>query len=762
GFYNKTGDHKRPQEEKISPNHDGGKADSEEGKADNEQGKADHKQGMFSVSNKVKNQNRIRKKELEMCVISIKNTQDSTVFEITNADEENEGDTSQDDKYHEADYCALSIKSVEAINYSRLNVLDVAQTWRYKYKTAIEVERFKIEFEEKTGTKWLVQDKKPSKDKEMKNYVLVWKFFCHHNGKRRTPEEKRRKKCKTIAEERRCPAKMEFIIKKDLDCHCNDPFMPEKPFEFTLRGRHNHDLNQAGPCKHLPPLEETLNTLYTFFMNNDRPGVASHKLNSQIILSEEPSERIQDTRYLPDIRQIYHLWDKWANEAFGKDWPSALESIKRDYPSQSHVRVCEELHVVAIVTDLMERVHKSNPLCKDIVFIDTTSNVDLYHTSVTFILTSSPIGAMPLGVILSDGQDEKSYTKGFAMIKDIVSDYGFYGQKFPAVIMTDDGTAERNALRKIFPTSILLLCIFHFLQAFWRWLLNSKHGVAMEDRQEIMVNFKIIVYCQNAEDLDTAKEALENLESFKNNESLKKHYNDMLQRIEVWCIAYRVEYLTRGYDTNNFSEATMRVFKELFLERCRLYNAAQLVAYIIKEYECYHTERIRDFLSHSQSVKIFRDGTEKLHIGSKYLPKNQVKENAIKKIENGRYSIKSQRRPEVIYEVTTHNCMCSCPAVISGVTCKHLLGVHLHTDAVLFILPPTSLEEMNKYHYIAFGKLPEIDRYASHINKVQSGSESVLAGVKLSQQADMNIDKINEELMEIEEEDMTNNMDISK
>ncbi|CAL4255465.1 unnamed protein product, partial [Meganyctiphanes norvegica] len=282
--------------------------------------------------------------------------------------------------------------------------------------------------------------------------------------------------------------------------------------------------------------------------------------------------------------------------------------------------------------------------------------------------------------------------------------------------------------------------------------MNSKHGVAMKDRQEIMVNFKIIVYCQKVEDLDTAKETLENLEIFKKNASLKKHYNDMLQRIEVWCIAYRVEYLTRGHNTNNFSEATMRVFKEIILERCRLYNPAQLVTYLWRGYECYHTKRISDFLANSRSVKIFRDGSEKLHIGRKYLPKNQVKEKDIKKIENGRYSVKSQRCPEVVYEVTTDNCMCSCPAGISGATCKHLLGVHLHTDAVLFVFPPASLEQMNRYHYIAFGSLPAIDRYASRINKIQTGSESVLAGVKFSQQVDINIEEINVEQMDIEED----------
>ena len=130
--------------------------------------------------------------------------------------------------------------------------------------------------------------------------------------------------------------------------------------------------------------------------------------------------------YLPELRQIYYLWNKWTSEAYGKDWPSAIENIRRDFPSDTRIRICEETCVIAIVTPLMERVHKLNPLSKDIMFVDSTSNTDMYHTVVTFLLTSSPIGAMPLGVILSDGKDEESYTKGFELIKEIVQGYVFF------------------------------------------------------------------------------------------------------------------------------------------------------------------------------------------------------------------------------------------------------------------------------------------------------------------------------------------------
>ena len=53
----------------------------------------------------------------------------------------------------------------------------------------------------------------------------------------------------------------------------------------------------------------------------------------------------------------------------------------------------------------------------------------------------------------------------------------------------------------------------------------------------------------------------------------------------------------------------------------------------------------------------------------------------------------------------------------SGSICKHLVGVHLHTDAALFSFPLVSLEDRNRYHLIAFGKPPPKDHYVACSNK---------------------------------------------
>ena len=67
---------------------------------------------------------------------------------------------------------------------------------------------------------------------------------------------------------------------------------------------------------------------------------------------------------------------------------------------------------IAILTPLMSRVHAGISQAAEIVFIDTTSHVDIMKTSVTLVLTWSPGDALLLRVLLTDLQTERAYKQG--------------------------------------------------------------------------------------------------------------------------------------------------------------------------------------------------------------------------------------------------------------------------------------------------------------------------------------------------------------
>ena len=325
-------------------------------------------------------------------------------------------------------------------------------TYKLNFSNENDLLKYKERFEVATKTKWNAY----GRTIKGKDTVYSRTFVCKSSNYRHVPYDKNKRPQKR-SKVTDCKAKMHVKIK-------NNRFVSEFPSEITIKGTHNHTINLVGPCRTLPILKETLDELKPMFMANLTPSQARHKLRIRILENGINPEKIQDTRYLPESRQIYHLWDKWRKASYGTTWNDSLALLQKKCNSDPRIKICEDKKVISIVTPLMERVHKFIPQAAEMVFIDSTSSVDQFQSSVTFIMTASPIGAMPLGVIISDGQDEESYTQGFKMIKEITEGYGFYGNTSPKVIMTDDALAERNALKEIFPEAISLLCIFHFLQ----------------------------------------------------------------------------------------------------------------------------------------------------------------------------------------------------------------------------------------------------------------------------------------------------------
>jgi len=59
----------------------------------------------------------------------------------------------------------------------------------------------------------------------------------------------------------------------------------------------------------------------------------------------------------------------------------------------------------------MKRAHELET-SKDIVFVDSTSSCDYENYSVTFLLTTCPAGAVPLGAIITKSQSEEEFIGG--------------------------------------------------------------------------------------------------------------------------------------------------------------------------------------------------------------------------------------------------------------------------------------------------------------------------------------------------------------
>jgi hypothetical protein len=123
-------------------------------------------------------------------------------------------------------------------------------------------------------------------------------------------------------------------------------------------------------------------------------------------------------------------------------------------------------------------------------------------------------------------------------LKKILNDKIFGGKVDGlSVFITDDSAAEQAVIKTIWPKSKNLLCIFHVLQAVWKWLIKTKHGIPQEKQVLLYNQFKDILHAP------TEKECFQKLEDAKKEaihfHNYYKYLMDYWNRRKLWAKAYR-------------------------------------------------------------------------------------------------------------------------------------------------------------------------------------------------------------------------------
>ena len=137
----------------------------------------------------------------------------------------------------------------------------------------------------------------------------------------------------------------------------------------------------------------------------------------------------------------------------------------------------------------MQRAHQYIKQSSELVFCDSTSSLDQFNCPTFILSTSSPCGAVPLGIVITSGESAPIISEAFGKLKSILPENAFNGNSpavGPSKFITDDSQVERESLGIVWPDSRLLLCILHYLQAWWRWLWGKENAIDKEDRFPIM------------------------------------------------------------------------------------------------------------------------------------------------------------------------------------------------------------------------------------------------------------------------------------
>ena len=232
-----------------------------------------------------------------------------------------------------------------------------------------------------------------------------------------------------------------------------------------------------------------------------------------------------------------------------------------------------------------------------------------------------------------------------------------------------------------------------------RWLSKKENGILAEHRQVLFGLFKETMYAQTESEFKECQTKLENNEvaiMYPNYLlHLQKSYG---KRVEAWATYIRNErgLPTRGSNTNNYCETSMRTTKEVQFGRVRTFNLPELLQVICDDSSYYRNKLINIGNNRETVLKQCK---------SKYIGKeSSIQEDQIVDLGEGRFMVESEKK-EDWYLLDLQSGYCSCPVGRTCKPCKHKAAAAKYSGKAYFSVTPTNDPCMRAlYHYVATGK----------------------------------------------------------
>lgn len=581
------------------------------------------------------------------------------------------------------------------------------------------------DFSYSTNTNWITLRRYPNASR----YEFRKLYVCQHSSVNKVAIRKRQS-CKN--RNKSCKAQIDFKFKKiNRNTIKNDVLLKNGiNVVIKIKFEHSHKVNVAEAFGYLRVNKTVQDIFELYFASGMTPSAARIYHEMKIIESDTEGIQVEqnvNTAYLlanarenPTERQIKHLYDKWRFSQYGsREEKTMLEVLKNRQPSLEKsggkLVIKENPFIAVVVTPIMRRAFLQD-LSNEMVFVDSSGSCDQTNTCITFVFTSNKTGAIPIACVLHTAQTEANYTLAFATAKEAID---IENKKFdPKVFMTDDSASERNALSAVFPNSMLLLCTFHLCQALWRWLWQTDHNIKKEDRRTAMEMFRNILYASTVEESQEHYDFLIRNIIVQGNKVLHDHLEKLWARRKEWCISYRNNIITRGNNTNNYTEASIRIFKDIVLQRCKVFNSCALVDFIVNVFENYYKRKLLEFANSRRS---------KPQIDYKNMCIRAKEVNIIYQIDNTIFHVASEKDPNLLYTVNAKIAFCDCPSGTGGKFCKHLCAVEQKFGILFKTSPVLTVHDRIQLAKLAVGYSAPEEFYKNMDSNVTDLENSVLS-----------------------------------
>jgi hypothetical protein len=212
-----------------------------------------------------------------------------------------------------------------------------------------------------------------------------------------------------------------------------------------------------------------------------------------------------------------------------------------------------------------------------------------------------------------------------------------------------------------------------------------------------------MMYAASEDSLDAAKNSFfdradDDEEDFELDpcQKYRRRVEKFLDRGDEWLLVRRQNTFTRGNNTNNYSEATMRILKDIILQRTKAFNVVALVDFCSTVLQTYFVKRLLAF-AHG------RRADPRLHYTEQCEKLRDVSTDSISVVDEYRYIVPSHSHKSTMYSVDAEYGLCACPSGQTGSFCKHQALVHERFNVPFPNAPAVGLEERYKLALLALG-----------------------------------------------------------
>ena len=561
----------------------------------------------------------------------------------------------------------------------------------------------------------------------------------HKKGKAPLTSQVRKKKTN-------CPSSFTLVIqiptKTQIENAKSQPHLLTHHGVLKINFDHNHPVQAAHTLSFRDVSKETKKELSDLFEIGHNASSARHAHEQKLLYEADTDTQVilADRAQNPNLQDVCRLYDRWRIGNYGDyNGQGLFEKLQQTVDTYNHnqnkinrgqaILQCYDTGevessnisdneedtpppkkkkkikstpmILALCTPIMRRAHQYVQQSRDVVFLDATSSFDRHNSSIFLLSTVTPAGAVPLGVFVTSDEQKETIIEGLKCLSSILPQNAFFGegpQKGPSLVMIDDSSTERDALTAVWKSSTPLLCTFHFLQRRWTWLHDSKNGVRIkEHRIALIKEVKKLVYAEKEHQLEDLYSKMKQSEIAKCYQQFLSHMESLWLRRKQWAHCYRKRLLLRGNHTNNYSEAGIKILKELIFSRVKAYNMVQVFYFLSETLESYYCRKLLS-ISNNRLNNYISFRFQGLHATT--IPKNNIVETSHKNV----FVVKSKSERGVVYTVDMSVGVCTCPQGMDGSPCSHQAAVAINYDKASINCIPTLAPNVRQiYATIALG-----------------------------------------------------------